>query len=77
MIEMRYSKNGEIETYDTETGKTGGHISTMGNMLREELWEEGKWKRKAKRKKDDKRKDSVYVEPKGYFTEEMKKILIL
>ena len=32
---IRYSKNGEIETYDEKTGKTTGHISTMGNMNEE------------------------------------------
>ena len=32
---IRYSKNGEIETYDEKTGKTTGHISTMGNMIEE------------------------------------------
>ncbi len=46
---IRYSENGEIETYDEKTGKTTGHISTMGNMIEEteedrkrnkELWEE-------------------------------------
>lgn len=29
---IRYAENGEIETYDEQTGKTTGHISTMGNM---------------------------------------------
>lgn len=28
---IRYAENGEIETYDEKTGKTTGHISTMGN----------------------------------------------
>lgn len=32
---IRYAENGEIETYDEETGKTTGHISTMGNMIEE------------------------------------------
>ena len=32
---IRYSKNGNIETYDEKTGKTTGHISTMGNMIEE------------------------------------------
>ena len=32
---IRYSKNGDIETYDEKTGKTTGHISTMGNMIEE------------------------------------------
>ena len=31
---IRYSENGEIETYNEETGKTTGHISTMGNINR-------------------------------------------
>ena len=34
-IGIRYSKDGDIETYDTRTGKTTGHISTMGNMIEE------------------------------------------
>lgn len=32
---IRYSENGEIEAYDEKTGKTTGHISTMGNMIEE------------------------------------------
>lgn len=32
---IRYSENGEIEAYDEKTGKTIGHISTMGNMIEE------------------------------------------
>lgn len=32
---IRYSENSEIETYDEKTGKTTGHISTMGNMIEE------------------------------------------
>ena len=28
---IRYSKDGDIETYDEKTGKTTGHITTMGN----------------------------------------------
>lgn len=32
---IRYSKDGDIETYDPKTGKTTGHISTMGNMIEE------------------------------------------
>lgn len=30
-IGIRYAKDGDIETYDTRTGKTIGHITTMGN----------------------------------------------
>ncbi|MBR5966523.1 MAG: hypothetical protein IK015_10460 [Treponema sp.] len=30
-IGIRYAKDGDIETYDKRTGKTTGHISTMGN----------------------------------------------
>ncbi len=46
---IRYSENGDIETYDPKTGETTGHISTMGNMIEEteedrkrheKLWEE-------------------------------------
>lgn len=32
---IRYSENGEVEAYDEKTGKTTGHISTMGNMIEE------------------------------------------
>lgn len=32
---IRYSADGDIETYDSKTGKTTGHISTMGNMVEE------------------------------------------
>jgi len=32
---IRYSEDGDIETYDEKTGKTTGHISTMGNMIEE------------------------------------------
>lgn len=32
---IRYSADGDIETYDPKTGKTTGHISTMGNMVEE------------------------------------------
>ena len=48
-IGIRYAKDGDIETYDKRTGKTIGHISTMGNMIEEteedkernkKLWEE-------------------------------------
>lgn len=34
-IGIRYAKDGDIETYDKRTGKTIGHISTMGNMIEE------------------------------------------
>ena len=30
-IGIRYAKDGDIETFDTRTGKTIGHITTMGN----------------------------------------------
>ena len=32
---IRYSEDGDIEVYDGKTGKTTGHISTMGNMIEE------------------------------------------
>ncbi len=32
---IRYSEDGDIEVYDEKTGKTKGHISTMGNMIEE------------------------------------------
>lgn len=32
---IRYSEDGDIEVYDEKTGKTTGHISTMGNMIEE------------------------------------------
>ena len=32
---IRYSEDGDIEVYDENTGKTTGHISTMGNMIEE------------------------------------------
>ena len=32
---IRYSEDGDIEGYDEKTGKTTGHISTMGNMIEE------------------------------------------
>lgn len=32
---IRYSADGDIEAYDEKTGKTLGHISTMGNMIEE------------------------------------------
>ncbi|UTC66014.1 MULTISPECIES: hypothetical protein [unclassified Treponema] len=32
---IRYGKDGDIEIYDEKTGKTTGHISTMGNMIEE------------------------------------------
>lgn len=35
MIKIRYSKNGDLESYDTETGETVGHITTMGNYIEE------------------------------------------
>lgn len=46
---IRYSEDGDIEAYDEKTGKTTGHISTMGNMIdetkedrerHEKMWEE-------------------------------------
>ncbi len=46
---IRYSENGDIETYDPKTGETTGHITTMGNMIEEtkedrerheKMWEE-------------------------------------
>ena len=30
---MRYTDRGEVESYDVETGKAVGHVSTMGNIL--------------------------------------------
>ena len=42
---IRYSNNGEIETYAEKTGKTTVHISTMGNMI-EETEEHRKWTEK-------------------------------
>lgn len=30
---IRYAKDGDIETYDRATGKTTGHITTMGNCI--------------------------------------------
>ncbi len=30
-----YSEDGDIEVYDEKTGKTTGHVSTMGNMIEE------------------------------------------
>ena len=32
---IRYSGDGDIEVYDEKTGKTTGHVSTMGNMIEE------------------------------------------
>lgn len=32
---IRYSEDGDIEVYEEKTGKTTGHISTMGNMIEE------------------------------------------
>ena len=32
---IRYSEDGDIEVYDEKTGKTTGHISTMGNIIEE------------------------------------------
>ncbi|MCQ2087733.1 MAG: hypothetical protein MJZ37_06675 [Bacilli bacterium] len=32
-IKIRYSKDGDIESYDPSTEKTTGHISTMGNFI--------------------------------------------
>lgn len=46
---IRYSENGEIETYDEKIGKTTGHISTMGNMI--EVTEEDKERKKNDGKK--------------------------
>lgn len=34
-IGIRYAKDGDIETYDTRTGKIIGHITTMGNLIEE------------------------------------------
>lgn len=34
-IGIRYAANGDIEAYDKRTGKTTGHISTMGNLIKE------------------------------------------
>lgn len=33
-LKIRYDKNGEPESYDPETGKTVGHITTMGNYIK-------------------------------------------
>lgn len=33
-LKIRYDKNGEPESYDPETGKTVGHITTMGNNIK-------------------------------------------
>lgn len=33
-LKIRYDKNGEPESYDPETGKTVGHITTMGNCIK-------------------------------------------
>lgn len=32
-LKLRYTDRGEVESYDEETGKTVGHVSTMGNLL--------------------------------------------
>ena len=32
-LKLRYTDRGEVESYDVETGKAVGHVSTMGNIL--------------------------------------------
>ncbi len=34
-IGIRYAADGDIEAYDKRTGKTTGHITTMGNLIEE------------------------------------------
>ena len=35
IIGIRYTTDGDIEAYDKRTGKTTGHITTMGNFIEE------------------------------------------
>ena len=53
---IRYSKNGDIETYDEKTGKTIGHISTMGIFCvsDEEPLKQRKWIKELAEKKRNK-----------------------
>jgi len=56
---IRYGKDGDIETYDEKTGKTTGHITTMGNFCvpDDELVKQKEWiKKLAEKKKRQKRK---------------------
>lgn len=46
MIKIRYSEDGDIECYDSETGEIVGHISTMGNLI-EPTEEDEKRRREA------------------------------
>ncbi len=40
-----YSEDGDIEVYDEKTGKTTGHVSTIGNMIEEtEEQKKNEWK---------------------------------
>lgn len=51
-LEIRYTKDGDIESYDPRTGKTVGHISTMGNMME---WTKEDKERAKKREKEAER----------------------
>ena len=48
-IGIRYAADGDIEAYDKRTGKTTGHITTMGNFI-----EETEEHRKARKERWDK-----------------------
>lgn len=54
---IRYGKDGDIETYDEKTGKTTGHITTMGNFCvpddereKQKKWVKGLMKKKNRHK---------------------------
>ena len=76
---IRYSENGEIETYNEETGKTTGHISTMGNMIEEteedkkrneKMWKEAMKKyglRNSRKNKENRSVDTVKITPQMHW----------
>ena len=51
-LKLRYNASGEVESYDPETGKRVGHVSTMGNLL-------------TRTKEDEEREKKEIVIPKG------------
>lgn len=52
---IRYSQNGDIETYDPKTGETTGHISTMGNYCVPDEEQEAQQQRIAELKRKQNR----------------------
>lgn len=44
---IRYTEDGDVESYDLKTGKTVGHITTMGNYIEETKEERDRKKRQV------------------------------